>query len=137
MTRSRRSNRCVRACNDHYRASSELPAWMTSSIAAGSHRPRAQLFARRQSSAYSIDTLTAHSFACHCVIIAALRWDGSQSVKLDNPSDWQLLVELTAQENAAKKASEIVGGATGAPSSGEADSSSSGSSQQQQKSKGK
>jgi tetratricopeptide (TPR) repeat protein len=29
-----------------------------------------------------------------------------QSVKLDNPSDWQLLVELTAQEKAAKKASE-------------------------------
>lgn len=27
-----------------------------------------------------------------------------QSVKLDNPSDWQLLVELTAQEKAAKRA---------------------------------
>jgi hypothetical protein len=25
-------------------------------------------------------------------------------VKLDNPSDWQLLVELTAQEQAAKRA---------------------------------
>ena len=110
------------------------PFGMTSSIAAGSHRPRAQ---RRRSSPLWFGTLAAHSFTCRCAVIVALRWDGSQSVKLDNPSDWQLLVELTAQENAAKKASEIVGGATGAPSSGEADSSSSGSSQQQQKSKGK
>lgn len=29
-----------------------------------------------------------------------------QSVKLDNPSDWQLLVELTAQEKAARKAQQ-------------------------------
>jgi len=116
---------------------SELPAWDDEQHRSRhSRRSCTWLFARGQSSAYSIDTLTAHSFTSRCANIAALRWDGSQSVKLDNPSDWQLLVELTAQENAAKKASEIVGGATGAPSSGEADSSSSGSSQQQ-KSKGK
>jgi len=29
-----------------------------------------------------------------------------QSVKLDNPSDWQMLVELTAQEKAARNAAE-------------------------------
>ena len=29
-----------------------------------------------------------------------------QSVKLNNPSDWQLLVELTSQEKAARKAQE-------------------------------
>jgi len=38
-----------------------------------------------------------------------------QSVKLDNPSDWQLLVELTAQEKAAKKASDALLAAADAP----------------------
>lgn len=36
-----------------------------------------------------------------------------QSVKLDNPSDWQLLVELTAQEKAAKTAATAAAGGGG------------------------
>ncbi len=41
--------------------------------------------------------------------IAALK----QSVKLDNPSDWQLLIELTSQAtNAASAAATVAGGGT-------------------------
>jgi tetratricopeptide (TPR) repeat protein len=63
----------------------------------------------------------------HALLSCHVLWL-SQSVKLDNPSDWQLLVELTAQEKAAKRAqanSESVQQATGGAGFGESQSASS------------